>query len=143
MPVFYFGKKTFKPCWWWFRICLNFNWFHWFWRQFINWLFSNIFFRARRHNTTDINNNLEETEPNEFQHTSEADTSFLEASSSITQVSSTNKPVPKLYKIVGDNRDKNIKPRYMRTNYKVKSLHYYHYYAVLDRIDVSELFQTM
>ena len=63
---------------------------------------------------------------------------FLEASSSITQVSSTNKHVPNLYKIVGDNLDKNIKARFMRTNYKVKSLHYFHYYAVPDRIHVSE-----
>lgn len=39
---------------------------------------------------------------------------------------------------MGDNLDKNIKTRFMRTNYKVKSLHYYHYDTVPDRIDVSE-----
>uniref|UniRef100_A0A1X7T9Q8 DUF6589 domain-containing protein n=1 Tax=Amphimedon queenslandica TaxID=400682 RepID=A0A1X7T9Q8_AMPQE len=38
------------------------------------------------------------------------------------------------FKIVGDNIDKNINPRYRRTNNKVKSLHYYHSYAVLHRV---------
>ena len=48
---------------------------------------------------------------------------------------------PLSYKIVGDNVDKNITPRYIRStsNQKVKSLHYYHSYAVRDRIDVSKL----
>ncbi|XP_019861291.1 PREDICTED: uncharacterized protein LOC109589693 [Amphimedon queenslandica] len=40
----------------------------------------------------------------------------------------------KSYKLVGDNIDKNVTPRYMRLNRKVKSLHYFHCYAVQDRI---------
>ena len=44
-----------------------------------------------------------------------------------------------LYKIVGDNVDKNIVPHYMRTDQKVKSLHYYHCYTVRDRINMADL----
>ena len=40
------------------------------------------------------------------------------------------------YKLVGDNIDKKITPRYSRTYNKSKSLHYYHSYAVQDRIIV-------
>ncbi len=43
------------------------------------------------------------------------------------------------FKIVGDNVDKNVTPRYLRINHRVKSLHYYHSFAVQDRIDVSNL----
>ena len=48
-------------------------------------------------------------------------------------------PALPLYKIVGDNVDRNIVARYMRTNHKVKSLHYYHSFAVRDRISVVDL----
>lgn len=41
--------------------------------------------------------------------------------------------------LVGDNLDKNITPRDMRVGNQVKSLHYFHSYAVHDRIDVSDL----
>ena len=43
------------------------------------------------------------------------------------------------YKIVGDNIDFNIVPRYMRIDHKVNSLHYFHSYAVCDRISVENL----
>ena len=43
------------------------------------------------------------------------------------------------YIIVGDNIDKNVSPRYMRIDNQVKSLHYWHSYAVHDRIDVGGL----
>lgn len=43
------------------------------------------------------------------------------------------------YLLVGDNLDKNISPRDMRVGNQVKSLHYFHSYAVHDRIDVSDL----
>ena len=42
------------------------------------------------------------------------------------------------FKMVGDNIDKMIKPRYMRTDRQNKSLHYFHMYAVQDRINLSE-----
>ena len=41
------------------------------------------------------------------------------------------------YKIVFDNLDKNIKPRYMRSDSQTKSLHYVQSYTVRDRIDFS------
>jgi len=41
------------------------------------------------------------------------------------------------FKIVGDNVDKNIRPSLQRFNNKTNSLHYFHYYAVLDRLDLS------
>ncbi len=44
------------------------------------------------------------------------------------------------YKLVGDNIDKGVKARYMRVEgSRNKSLHYFHSFAVLDRIDFSPL----
>lgn len=43
------------------------------------------------------------------------------------------------YKLVGDNIDKGVKARYMRVDkYYNKSLHYFHSFAVANRIDFSE-----
>lgn len=39
--------------------------------------------------------------------------------------------------LVGDNIDKNVSPRDMRVDHLSKSYHYFHSYAVLDRIDLS------
>ncbi len=43
------------------------------------------------------------------------------------------------FKLVGDNIDKTINPRYMRADSKSRSLHYFHAYAVRDRIDTTGL----
>ena len=43
------------------------------------------------------------------------------------------------YKLVGDNIDKVVKPRHMRIDSQSRSLHYFHFYAVKDRIDFSHL----
>ncbi len=43
------------------------------------------------------------------------------------------------YKLVGDNLDLTINPRYMRINNKTKSLHYYHFFGVQDRIRIDHL----
>ena len=44
------------------------------------------------------------------------------------------------YKLVGDNIDKNVKARYMRIEgSRNQSLHYFHSFAVLDRINFSHL----
>jgi L1 cell adhesion molecule like protein len=43
------------------------------------------------------------------------------------------------YKIIGDNIDKNVNPRFQTLANPTKSLHYFHAYAVKDRIDISEL----
>ena len=40
------------------------------------------------------------------------------------------------YKIVGDNIDKEIKPRHMRSDNQARSLHYFHSYAVRDRVNL-------
>ena len=40
------------------------------------------------------------------------------------------------YIIVGDNIDKNVSPRDMRVDNQTKSFHYFHSYAVLDRVDL-------
>lgn len=49
--------------------------------------------------------------------------------------------MPKLvtYKLVGDNIDKDVKPRQMRFDYQTRSLHYFHTYALQDRVDLSSL----
>ncbi len=41
------------------------------------------------------------------------------------------------YKLVFDNIDKNVKPRYMRCDAQTQSLHYVQVYGVKDRIDYS------
>ena len=43
------------------------------------------------------------------------------------------------YKLVFDNIDKNVKPRYMRCDAQTKSLHYVQVYGVKDRVDYSSL----
>ena len=43
------------------------------------------------------------------------------------------------FRICGDNIDKTVRRRYMRTDKKNSSLHYFHSYAVLNRIDASSL----
>ena len=48
-----------------------------------------------------------------------------------------------MYRLCGDNLDKTIKPRYMRSDtHKSESMHYFHSYAVADRIDFSDLSET-
>ena len=41
------------------------------------------------------------------------------------------------YRIIGDNLDKNVIPRYRRIDHQTESLHFFQYYAVRDRIDLS------
>ena len=41
------------------------------------------------------------------------------------------------YRFVGDNIDKNVKPRNMTSDNQTRSLHYFHTYAVKDRVDLS------
>lgn len=41
------------------------------------------------------------------------------------------------YKIVFDNIDKNVKPRFMRSEHQTRSLHYVQSYAVKDRVNFS------
>ena len=43
------------------------------------------------------------------------------------------------FKLVGDNLDKTLRPRDMRIDSQTKSLHYFHMYAVRDRVNVSQL----
>ena len=40
------------------------------------------------------------------------------------------------YKLVGDNLDEEVKPRHMHSEHQTCSLHYFHTYAVKDRIDI-------
>ncbi len=43
------------------------------------------------------------------------------------------------YRLCGDNIDKTVKTRYMRSDKHNLSLHYFHSYAVLNRVDASSL----
>ena len=40
------------------------------------------------------------------------------------------------FKIVGDNIDKEVRPRDMRSDHQTKSLHYFHAYALRDRLNL-------
>ena len=46
------------------------------------------------------------------------------------------------FKIVGDNIDKNFRPSYQRMNSQTISLHFFHSFAVLDRVDLSGVSDT-
>ena len=43
------------------------------------------------------------------------------------------------FRLVGDNLDKNVKPRDMRISHQTTSLHYFHAYALQDRISFQHL----
>ena len=43
------------------------------------------------------------------------------------------------YKLVGDNIDRKVKSRYMRSERQTKSLHYFHSYAIRDRVSLTGL----
>lgn len=63
-------------------------------------------------------------------------TSHLQADvSSVSSQSESRKADVILYRLCGDNIDKTVRHRYMRTS----SLHYFHSYAIADRIDFSNL----
>ena len=47
--------------------------------------------------------------------------------------------IPCTYVIVGDNLDKTISPRYMRSDHQKQSIHYFHMYASLDRVNAIDL----
>ena len=47
------------------------------------------------------------------------------------------------FKEVGDNLDKNIRPSFQRISHQTKSVHYFHTLAVRDRIDFSDLSESV
>jgi len=47
------------------------------------------------------------------------------------------------FKIVGDNLDKHVKPRDMQIDAQASTLHYFNMYAVRDRLDTSQLADTL
>ena len=69
---------------------------------------------------------------------SETSTSSLNIDDFLGPVS-TARPPPalKTYRLVGDNIDKQVNPRDMRSDNQTRSLHYFHTYAVRDRIDLT------
>ena len=70
-------------------------------------------------------------------HTSESPSDSAPSSSQeVPQVMHTTAKI-KTFKLVGDNNiDKNVKPDDMRHDNQSKSLHYFHTYALSDRIDM-------
>ena len=51
--------------------------------------------------------------------------------------------MPKGYRLCGDNIDMSVRPRFKRSDNKNTSLHYFHSYAVQNRVDVSQLSDTL
>ena len=47
------------------------------------------------------------------------------------------------FKLVGDNIDKSIRPSFQRYSNTTNSLHYFHYYALLDRLDLSKCLESL
>ncbi len=65
--------------------------------------------------------------------------SSLDIDSFLGPAPSAHPPALKTYKLVGDNLDKNVRPRDMRSDYQGRSLHYFHTYAVRDRVDLTNV----
>lgn len=74
-------------------------------------------------------------------HVDENTTHFEESNRIEDTGVSSNVPV-ETYKLVFDNIDKTVKPRYMRLESQTKSLHYVQLYAVKDRVNLSHLSQV-
>ena len=55
----------------------------------------------------------------------------------------TRAPVWKGLKLIGDNIDKSIRPSFQRYSNNTTSLHYFHYYALLGRIDLSKCLESL
>ena len=47
------------------------------------------------------------------------------------------------FKIVGDNIDKTVKPHHMQSDRQTQSLHYFHMYAVRDRVDLGDSSESL
>ncbi len=63
----------------------------------------------------------------------------LEEPINITKMDDNNKSSCYGYRLCGDNIDKTVRARYMRKEKRNSSLHYFHSYAVQNRIDTSLL----
>ena len=59
------------------------------------------------------------------------------------EVSAQNVAFSPTFKIVGDNIDKKVKPRYMREDRQAQMLNNFHLYAVRDRVDTSNLSEEL
>ena len=61
----------------------------------------------------------------------------VEPSTPVSELGELPKSINAGYKLVFDNIDKNVKPRFMRSDSQTLSLHYVQVYGVKDRIDYS------
>ncbi len=75
----------------------------------------------------------ESSSENKWSSTEEDDPGCLSLELSTEDVS-----VTAGFKVVFDNIDMNVKPRYMRGDFQTRSLHYVNAYAVKDRINFSQ-----
>lgn len=67
----------------------------------------------------------------------ESSLSSLNMDDFLGPVATSVQPALKTYRLVGDNIDKQVRPRDMRSDYQTRSLHYFHTYAVRDRVDLT------
>jgi L1 cell adhesion molecule like protein len=74
-----------------------------------------------------------------FSFTSSSDTTNTELTANTPPAIST---IP-MFKIVGDNVDKTVRPRHETSESHTKSLHYFHSYAALDRSIIMNLDNTV
>ena len=62
---------------------------------------------------------------------------FTDSSSTRDEETCLNSSRTWTYKLVGDNIDKNIRPREIRSDHQTQSLHFFHTYVVRDRVNLS------
>ena len=87
---------------------------------------------------------VEEVPTDSYTHQATSNPQHIGENSSVMLQSEVHPICIILYRLCGDNVDKTIKHRYMRINIHEGSisLHYFHAYAVADRIDFSKLSDT-
>ena len=72
-------------------------------------------------------------------YSSAPDFSTIEKTPLVTDTRSLEYPT---FKLVGDNIDKSVKPRFMRSDHQTRLLHYFHHFAVKDRVDMHSFSET-
>ena len=91
--------------------------------------------------STDISSSSSAVSPIASPLTASSSESFLQSASDVSlnsmQVSLPSQTGLNTFKLVSDNINKEVQPHEMRSDYQSRSLHYFHTYAVKDRVDLS------
>ena len=86
---------------------------------------------------------IDDEEPDLLDDNNDFSVDISESDQDVTDSEEITGSQSKSYKDVGDNLDKNIRPSFQRIHHQTKSVHYFHTFAVKDRIDFSDLSESV